>query len=68
MTTILVVEDEEAYRSPLEYSLKREGYEVIGVGRWRPGTIGGKNQPYRPDSIGFDAPRDSWNRGLPPGA
>lgn len=31
MTTILVVEDEEAYRSPLEYSLKREGYEVIGV-------------------------------------
>lgn len=31
MTTILVVEDEEAYRKPLEYSLKREGYEVIGV-------------------------------------
>lgn len=31
MTTILVVEDEEAYRSPLEYSLKREGYEVIGA-------------------------------------
>ena len=31
MTTILVVEDEEAYRKPLEYSLKREGYEVVGV-------------------------------------
>ncbi len=31
MTTILVVEDEEAYRNPLEYSLKREGYDVIGV-------------------------------------
>lgn len=28
MTRILVVEDEESYRAPLTYQLKREGYEV----------------------------------------
>ena len=31
MTTILVVEDEQSLREPLEYLLSREGYEVIGV-------------------------------------
>ncbi|MEX2441910.1 MAG: response regulator transcription factor, partial [Pontimonas sp.] len=31
MSTILVVEDEESLREPLEYLLRREGYEVIGV-------------------------------------
>ena len=31
MTTILVVEDEQSLREPLEYLLKREGFEVIGV-------------------------------------
>lgn len=29
MTRILVVEDEESYRAPLTYQLKKEGYEVI---------------------------------------
>src|SRR5690625_7440870 len=29
MTRILVVEDEESYRAPLTYQLKREGYEVV---------------------------------------
>ncbi len=28
MTRILVVEDEESYRAPLTYQLKREGYEI----------------------------------------
>lgn len=31
MTTILVVEDEASLREPLEYLLRREGYEVFGV-------------------------------------
>lgn len=31
MATILVVEDEEAYRDPLTYSLEREGFDVIAV-------------------------------------
>ena len=31
MTTILVVEDEASLREPLEYLLRREGYEVTGV-------------------------------------
>ncbi|MDO4664952.1 MAG: response regulator transcription factor [Actinomycetaceae bacterium] len=31
MTTILIVEDEEAYRKPLEYALTREGYKVVAV-------------------------------------
>lgn len=31
MTTILVVEDEASLREPLEYLLRREGYEVSGV-------------------------------------
>ena len=31
MTTILVVEDEQSLREPLEYLLQREGYDVIGV-------------------------------------
>lgn len=31
MTRILVVEDEESYREPLTYQLKREGYEVDAV-------------------------------------
>src|SRR5690625_7262306 len=29
MPRILVVEDEESYRAPLTYQLKREGYEVV---------------------------------------
>ncbi|MDM7830461.1 response regulator transcription factor [Cellulomonas edaphi] len=29
MTRILVVEDEESYRDPLTYQLRREGYEVV---------------------------------------
>jgi len=29
MARILVVEDEESYRAPLTYQLKREGYEVV---------------------------------------
>lgn len=29
MTRILVVEDEESYRAPLTYQLKKEGYEVV---------------------------------------
>ena len=31
MTRILVVEDEQSLREPLEYLLRREGYEVFGV-------------------------------------
>src|SRR5690625_5492278 len=31
MTRILVVEDEESYRAPLTYQLKKEGYEVISA-------------------------------------
>lgn len=31
MSTILVVEDEQSLREPLEYLLRREGYEVLGV-------------------------------------
>ena len=31
MTRILIVEDEESYREPLTYQLKREGYEVDAV-------------------------------------
>lgn len=31
MSTILVVEDEQSLREPLEYLLRREGYEVVGV-------------------------------------
>jgi len=31
VTTILVVEDEASLREPLEYLLRREGYEVTGV-------------------------------------
>ena len=31
MSTILVVEDEQSLREPLEYLLRREGYDVIGV-------------------------------------
>jgi two-component system, OmpR family, response regulator RegX3 len=31
MTRILVVEDEEGLRQPLEYLLRREGYDVFGV-------------------------------------
>ncbi len=31
MTKILVVEDEQSLREPLEYLLRREGYEVAGV-------------------------------------
>ena len=31
MTTILVVEDEQALREPLEYLLRREGYDVFGL-------------------------------------
>ncbi|GAB2970472.1 response regulator transcription factor [Actinotalea caeni] len=31
MTTILVVEDEDAYRDPLTFQLTREGFEVIAV-------------------------------------
>jgi len=31
VSTILVVEDEASLREPLEYLLRREGYEVIGV-------------------------------------
>ncbi len=31
MTTILVVEDEASLREPLEYLLRREGYDVSGV-------------------------------------
>ncbi|AVG24636.1 RegX response regulator [Pontimonas salivibrio] len=31
MSTILVVEDEASLREPLEYLLRREGYDVIGV-------------------------------------
>lgn len=31
MTTILVVEDEASLREPLEYLLKREGFDVVGV-------------------------------------
>lgn len=31
MSTILVVEDEQSLREPLEYLLKREGYDVIAV-------------------------------------
>ncbi|MBN9326342.1 MAG: response regulator, partial [Cellulomonas sp.] len=29
MTRILLVEDEESYREPLEYLLRREGYDVV---------------------------------------
>ena len=32
MTRILVVEDEESYRDPLSYLLRREGYDVAAVG------------------------------------
>jgi two-component system, OmpR family, response regulator RegX3 len=31
VTTILVVEDEQALREPLEYLLRREGYDVFGL-------------------------------------
>lgn len=31
MTRILVVEDEESYRAPLTYQLKKEGYEVMSA-------------------------------------
>lgn len=31
MTRILVVEDEESYRAPLTYQLKKEGYEVVAA-------------------------------------
>jgi two-component system response regulator RegX3 len=31
MTTILVVEDEDAYRDPLTFQLNREGFEVVAV-------------------------------------
>lgn len=31
MTTILVVEDEDAYRDPLTFQLTREGFEVVAV-------------------------------------
>jgi len=31
MTTILVVEDEDAYREPLTFQLNREGFEVVAV-------------------------------------
>ncbi|WP_420112706.1 response regulator [Pseudactinotalea sp.] len=31
MTTILVVEDEDAYRDPLTFQLSREGFEVVAV-------------------------------------
>ena len=31
MTKILVVEDEQSLREPLEYLLRREGYDVAGV-------------------------------------
>ncbi len=31
MTRILLVEDEESYREPLGYQLRREGYEVVAV-------------------------------------
>ncbi len=32
MTRILIVEDEESYRDPLSYLLRREGYDVVAVG------------------------------------
>ncbi len=31
MTRILIVEDEESYRDPLSYLLRREGYDVVAV-------------------------------------
>ncbi|HLS03442.1 MAG TPA: response regulator transcription factor [Actinomycetales bacterium] len=31
MTRILVVEDEESYRAPLTYQLKKEGYDVVAA-------------------------------------
>src|SRR5690625_3239631 len=31
MTRIMVVEDEESYRAPLTYQLKKEGYDVVAA-------------------------------------
>ena len=45
MTRILVVEDEQSLREPLEYLLRREGYEVFGVDNGQAAVDFHANQP-----------------------
>ena len=45
MTRILVVEDEQSLREPLEYLLRREGYDVFGVDNGSDAVEFHTNQP-----------------------